>query len=58
MSDGRNSFNQAVKNDLITYDRIRKIATCQNDDYTTVCLLDYTSFEGYYKLITIDFALI
>ena len=36
---GRNFFDQPVKNKLITYDNIRKIATGQGDDYTTGCLL-------------------
>ena len=40
MIDGRNFFDQPIKNDLKTYDNIRKIATGQGDDYTTRCLLD------------------
>ena len=43
-----------VRNDLITYDYIRKIATGQGGDYTTGCLLDYNYFKNYYKMITID----
>ena len=49
MIDGLNFFNQPVKNNLITYDNIRKIATRQGDDYTTDCLLDYNYFNNYYK---------
>ena len=30
-----------MANDLKTYDKVRKIATNQSDDYTTGCLLDY-----------------
>ena len=45
--------DQPIKNDLKTYDNIRKIATAQGDDYTTGCLLDYPYFEKYYKLIAI-----
>ena len=37
-----------------TYDSIRKIPTCQGDDYTTGCLLDYKYFKSYYKMIAID----
>ena len=33
-------FDQPVKNNKVTYDNIRKIATGQGDDYTTGCLLD------------------
>ena len=35
------TFLISSKNDLRTYDNIRKITTGQRDDYTTGCLLDY-----------------
>ena len=54
MIDGRNYFDQTVRNNLRTYDNIRKIATGQGDDYTTGYLLDYPYFKKYYKLIVID----
>ena len=54
MIDGLKFFDQPVKNNLRTYDNIRKIATDQGDDYTTGCLLDYHYFKNYYKLIPID----
>ena len=54
MIDGKSLFNQPVKNDLITYGNIRKIATGQEDYYTTGCLLDYNYFKFYYKMIAID----
>ena len=44
MIDGRNFFNQPLKNDLKTYDN-RKMGTYQDDDYTTGCLLDYLYFK-------------
>ena len=47
-------FVQPVKNNLRTYDNIRKIATDQRDDYTTDCLLDYPYFKKHYKIIAID----
>ena len=53
MIDGKNFFDQPVKNDKVTYENIRKIATGQGDDYTTGCLLDYTYFKKY-KMIAID----
>ena len=34
MIDGKNLFDQPVKNNLITYENIRKITTGQGDDYT------------------------
>ena len=46
-------FDQPVKNDKITYENIRKVATGQGD-YTTGSLLDYAYFKNYYKMIAID----
>ena len=54
MIDGKNFFDQPVKNDKVTYENIRKIATGQGDDYTTGCLLDYSYFKENYKMIAID----
>ena len=47
MIDGKNVFDQPVKNDKITYEKIRKVATGQGDDYTAGCLLDYIYFKNY-----------
>ena len=41
MIDGRNFFDQPVKNYLRRYDTIRKTDIGQGDDYTAGCLLDY-----------------
>ena len=54
MIDGKNLFNQPINSDLETYENIRKIATCQGDDYTAGCLLGYSYFKDYYKMIAID----
>ena len=54
MIDGRNFFDQPVRKDLITYGNIQKITSGQGDNYTTGCILDYSYFEKYYKLIRID----
>ena len=35
MVNGRNFFDQPIKNDLKTYENIRKIAAGQGKDYTT-----------------------
>ena len=56
MMNGQIFFDQPVKNNLITYDNIRKIATDQGDDYAVGCLLDYNYFNNYYKMIAIDFS--
>ena len=54
MIDGKNFFDKPIKNDLISYDNIRKITAGQGDDYLTGYLLDYIYFKEYYKLIAID----
>ena len=54
MIDGKNVFDQPVRNDKVTYENIRKIATVKEDNYTTGCLLDYANFKKYYKMIAID----
>ena len=50
----KNFFEQPVKNNKITYENIRKIATGHRDDYTTGCLLHYAYFKDKYKMIAID----
>ena len=52
--NGENFFDQPIKNNKITYDNIRKIATGYGDDYTTGCLLDYPYFKDTYKMIAVD----
>ena len=52
--NGENFFDQPIKNNKVTYDNIRKIATGQGDDYITGCLLDYPYFANTYKIIAVD----
>ena len=54
MINGENFFDQPIKNNKVTYENIRKIATGQGDDYTTGCLLDYSYFADTYKMIAVD----
>ena len=54
MVNGENVFDQSIKNNKVTYEDIRKIATDQGDDYTTGCLLDYSYFADTYKMIAVD----
>ena len=54
MIDGKNFFNQPVKNSKVKYENIRKIAIVLGDDYTTGCFLDYIYFNKYYKMIAVD----
>ena len=42
MVDGKHFFDQPVKNNLKTDNSIQNIATGQENDYTTGCLLDIT----------------
>ena len=53
MIDGKNFFDQPIKNDMKTYDNIRKITTGQGHDCTTGCILDYPYSEEYYKMIAV-----
>ena len=54
MINRENVFDQPIKNNKVTYENIRKIATGQRDDYTTGCLLDYPYFKYSYKMIAVD----
>ena len=54
MINGEKIFDQAIKNNKVTYENIRKIAIGQGDDYTTGCLLDYSYFTDTYKMIAVD----
>ena len=54
MINGENVFDQPIKNNKVTYENIRKIATGQGDDYATGCLLDYPYVNDTYKFIAID----
>ena len=50
----RKLFDQPIKNNRVTYENIRKIATGQADDYTTGCLIDYPYFQDSYKMTAVD----
>ena len=49
-----NFFDQPIKDNKVTYESIRRIATGRGDDYTAGCLSDYPYFKGSYKMIAID----
>ena len=53
-NNGRNFFDQPVKNDKKTHYNIRKITDCHGNYYTFGCLLDYFHFKNFYKMIAID----
>ena len=54
MTNGENFFDQPIKDNKVTYESIRKIATGRGDNYTTGCLLDYPYFKDSYKMIAVD----
>ena len=54
MIDGKKLSDQLINNDFKTYEKIRKNATGQGDDYTSGCLLYYPYFRENYKMIAID----
>ena len=54
MIDGKKFLDQPIKNNKVTYENIWKIAIGHGDDYRTGCLLDYTYFTKYYKMIVLD----
>ena len=53
MINGDNFFDQPLKDNKVTYENIRKIATGQGYDYKTCCFLDYPYFKDSYKMIAV-----
>ena len=47
-------FDQPTKNNKLTFENIRKIATGQGGDYTIGCLLVYSYLKKNHKMIAID----
>ena len=54
MINGENFFDQALKDNKVTYENIRKVAIGKRDDYINGCLLDYQYFRDSYKMIAVD----
>ena len=54
MIDGKNFFDQPIKDNKVTYENIRKITTGQGNDNTRDCWLDYIYFKNHYKMIAVD----
>ena len=52
--NGENLFHKPIKDNKVTSENVRKIATGQGDDYTTGCLLDYQYIKDYYKMTGVD----
>ena len=45
MINGENFSDQPIKDNKVTYEDIIKVATGKGDNYTTGCLLDYSTLE-------------
>ena len=45
MINEENLFDQPIKDNKVTYQNFRKVATGKGDDYATGCLLDYAYFK-------------
>ena len=54
MIDRRGVFDQPLKNDIRIYDDIQNITIKQGENYTTVCLLDYSYLKKHYQVVAID----
>ena len=54
MINGENFYDRPVKNNKVTYENIRKVATGKGDDYSPGCLLDYPYFRDSYQMIVVD----
>ena len=50
MIDGKILFDQLVKNNKVTNENIRNIATGKGDDYANGCFLAYIYFKNYCKI--------
>ena len=50
----KNLYDQAFDSDIKRYEGIRKLTTGQDEDYGTVCLLDYEYINNHYRLIAFD----
>ena len=52
--DGNNFFEQPINNDKITYEKIKKFDTGQENDYTTPSIANYSYFKENYNIIAIE----
>ena len=52
--NGKNFYDQPSDSDIKRYEEIRKLTTEQDQDYTTVCLLDYDYIKNHCRLISVD----
>ena len=54
MIDGKNLFDQSIKNDIKKLKQNEKNTASERDYYKTRCFLDYNYFIKHHKMIAID----
>ena len=52
--DGRNFYDNPIKNNSEKYRELKKVMIGKGEDYTTGSLLDYNYFTKHYKLVAVD----
>ena len=52
--DGRNFYDNPIKNYIEKYRELKKVRIGKGEDYTTGSLLDYDYFKKHYKLVAVD----
>ena len=51
---GKSFYDQPIHSDIKRYKELKKLATDQDENYTTGCLLDYDFIKNNYRLIAGD----
>ena len=52
--DGRNFYDNPIKNYIEKYRELKKVRIGKGEDYTTGSFLDYDYFKKHYKLVAVD----
>ena len=52
--NGKNFYGKEIDSDIKRYEEIWKLATGQDEDYNTRCLLNYNYIKKHYGLTTVD----
>ena len=51
--DGRNFYDNPIESDIEKYRELKIVMIGKREDYTTGALLDFNSFDKYYKLVAV-----
>ena len=52
--DGRNVYDNPIKNNIEKYRELKKVMIGKGEDYNTGSLLDFNYFDKHYKLVAVD----